>query len=80
MGAYGELLKRGVATEVARNVLPVNIYTSAYLTGNLLGWFNFLRLRNGDEGHPQYETVEVARKVEAIIAGLYPITYKAWKS
>lgn len=76
---YGVLIAEGVATEVARNVLPVSIYTSAYLTGNLLGWFNFLRLRNGNEGHPQFEIVEVAKKVEAIIEELYPITYKAWK-
>ena len=76
---YEMLIAEGVATEVARNVLPVSIYTSAYLTGNLLGWFNFLRLRNGSEGHPQFEIVEVAKKVEAIIAELYPITYKAWK-
>lgn len=76
---YVQLTQEGVATEVARNVLPVSIYTSSYLTGNLLGWFNFLRLRNGDHGHPQYEIVEVAKKVEAIIEDLYPITYKAWK-
>lgn len=69
-----------IATEVARNVLPVSIYTSAYLTGNLLGWFNFLRLRNGSEGHPQYEIVEVAKKVEAIISELFPITYNAWSA
>lgn len=78
--AYEKLLGQGVATEVARNVLPVSIYTSAYLTGNLLGWFNFLRLRNGDHGHPQYEIVEVAKKVEAIIEELYPITYRAWRA
>lgn len=77
---YSEMIEAGVATEVARNVLPVSIYTSAYLTGNLLGWFNFLRLRNGDHGHPQYEVVEVAKKIEAIIAELYPITYKAWSA
>lgn len=77
--AYQGLVGEGVATEVARNVLPVSIYTSAYLTGNLLGWFNFLRLRNGSEGHPQWEIVEVAKKVEAIIEELYPITYRAWK-
>lgn len=76
---YQAMLEREVATEVARNVLPVSIYTSAYLTGNLMGWFNFLRLRNGSEGHPQFEIVEVAKKVEAIIEELYPITYKAWK-
>lgn len=83
-GAYQDFLDEdwygeSVATEVARNVLPVSIYTSAYLTSNLLGWFNFLRLRNGSTGHPQYEIVEVAKKVEAIIGGLYPITYRAWR-
>ena len=77
---YQRSLDDGIATEVARNVLPVSIYTSAYLTGNLLGWFNFLRLRNGGHGHPQYEIVEVAKKVEAIIEDLYPITYKAWRA
>lgn len=76
---YEYLLEQGVATEVARNVLPVSIYTSAYLTGNLLGWFNFLRLRNGSTGSPQWEVVEVAQKVEEIIQELYPITYGAWK-
>lgn len=76
---YEEMVREGVATEVARNVLPVSIYTSAYLTGNLLGWFNFLRLRNGDHGHPQFEIVEVAKKVEEIIEELYPITYRTWK-
>lgn len=76
---YEGLLSIGVATEVARNVLPVSIYTSAYLTGNLLGWFNFLRLRNGDHGHPQFEIAEVAKKVEAIIQERYPITYLAWR-
>lgn len=77
--AYSKLMGQGVATEVARNVLPVSIYTSAYLTGNLLGWFNFLRLRNGTNGHPQWEIVEVANKVEEYISELYPITYAAWK-
>lgn len=76
---YESLVSSGVATEVARNILPVSVYTSAYLTGNLLGWFNFLRLRAGYEGHPQYEIVEVAKKVEAIISDLYPLSYRAWK-
>lgn len=79
-GAYEHLIENGVATEVARNVLPVSTYTSVYITGNLLGWFNFLRLRNGSHGSPQYEITEVAHKVEAIIADLYPLSYKAWKA
>ena len=75
---YEKLVNAGIANEVARNVLPVGVYTSAYLTANLLGWFNFLRLRDGQEGHPQAEIVEVALKIEKIISDLYPITYKAW--
>lgn len=75
---YEALLKEGIATEVARNVLPVSIYTSAYLTGNLLAWFNFLKLRAGYVGRPQYEIQQVAKKVESIIEELYPLTYAAW--
>lgn len=76
---YTALIDLGVANEVARNVLPASTYTSLWMTGNLLAWFNFLRLRNGDKGHPQWEIVDVARQVEEIIADLYPITYEAWK-
>lgn len=78
--SYQKMLGVGIATEVARNVLPVSIYTSLYMTGNLLAWFNFLRLRAGYTGHPQYEIQEVAKKVEAIIADLYPLSYRAWRA
>lgn len=78
--AYSALLGEGVATEVARNVLPVSIYTSAYLTGNLLAWFNFLRLRDGSQGHPQHEIQEVAKKVALLIEEHYPVTFAAWKA
>lgn len=76
---YQGLLECGAATEVARNVLPVSIYTSAYLTGNLLAWFNFLRLRDGSHGHPQYEIQEVAERVASLIQEHYPIAYAAWR-
>lgn len=77
--SYQDMLRQGIAEEVARNVLPVGIYTSVYVTANLLGWFNFLRLRNGSNGHPQWEIADTALQVEAIIADLYPIAYQAWK-
>jgi len=77
---YQRSLDDGIATEVARNVLPVSIYTSAYLTGNLLAWFNFLRLRDGSTGHPQHEIQEVAKKVALLIEEHYPITFAAWKA
>lgn len=75
---YKRSLARGTATEVARNYLPVTTYTSLYMTGNLLGWFNFLRLRLGHHGAPQAEIQEVAGKVAEIIAEKFPVTYTAW--
>lgn len=69
-----------IANEVARNVLPVSTYTRFYATANLNNWFKFLSLRNGEQGHPQYEIVEAAKKVEAIISDLYPLSYAAWKA
>lgn len=65
------------ANEVARNVLPVSTYTSLWMTGNLHAWFNFLRLRDGREGHPQYEVVDVAKQVAKIVGDLFPITFNA---
>lgn len=69
-----------VATEVARNVLPVSIYTSLWMTGNLLAWFNFLRLRDGRDGHPQHEIQEVAKKVASIIQEHYPLCFSAFEA
>ena len=40
---YEELLEQGVAKEVARNVLPVAIYTQFYWTVNARSLMNFLR-------------------------------------
>jgi thymidylate synthase (FAD) len=42
---YREMLDAGIAREVARMVLPVNIYTSWILTINLRSLMNFLSLR-----------------------------------
>ena len=77
--AYEHLLEEGVATEVARNVLPVGTYTAWYMTGNLHAWFKFLELRDGGKGHPQYEIVQLAQQVWPIIEEHWPIAAKAWK-
>lgn len=74
---YENMLAHGVATEVARNVLPVSIYTSFYATANLNNWFKFLYLRDGLNGHPQYEIAQGAQQVKAILGDLYPLTMKA---
>lgn len=75
---YVCLIELGVANEVARNVLPANLYTSLYMTGNLLNWIKFLRLRNGTHGHPQYEIAEVANEIQYQLTKKFPLSMTAF--
>jgi len=81
--AYLQALDEGVAKEVAREVLPVAIYSSMYVTANLRAWFSFLSLRvyDGDAAYvsyPQYEIEQAARKIEVILEELFPLAYGAF--
>lgn len=76
--SYQALLEIGVAKEVARMVLPVNLYSSMYLTINARSLMNFLSLRN--EHHAQWEIREVAKQMEEFFAQQMPLTFKAWRA
>ena len=81
--AYQEMLDAGVAREVARMVLPVSIYSSAYVTMNARSLMNFLSLRMKSEGstfpsYPQREIEMVAERYEQEWAQLMPLTYAAF--
>lgn len=81
--AYQRMLDAGVAREVARMVLPVSIYSSAYVTLNARSLMNFLSLRRKAEGshfpsYPQREIEMVAERYEAEWARLMPITHEAF--
>lgn len=75
--SYESMLRNGAAKEVARMVLPVNLYSSMYLTMNARSLMNFLSLRN--EHHAQFEIREVAKQMEDIFAEKMPLTWKAVK-
>jgi thymidylate synthase (FAD) len=80
---YQEMLKAGVAREVARSVLPVNTYSSMYVTMNARSLMNFLSLRTIREGthfpsYPQREIEMVAEKMECFFAEKMPITYETF--
>jgi thymidylate synthase (FAD) len=80
---YELMLQEGIAKEVARSVLPVNIYSSAYVTMNARALMNFLSLRRAVEGsrfpsYPQREIEMVAEKYENIFERLMPLTHKAF--
>jgi thymidylate synthase (FAD) len=81
--AYRKMLAEGVAREVARMVLPLNIYSSMYVTMNARSLMNFLSLRRHVEGSafpsfPQREIEMCAERMEAIWAGLMPLTQAAF--
>jgi thymidylate synthase (FAD) len=80
---YQGLLSEGVAREVARMVLPLNIMSSAYVTCNARSLMNFLSLRVHDEtavypSYPQYEIEQVANVIESYLSEAFPLTYDAY--
>ena len=81
--AYEKMLEAGVAREVARIVLPVNIYSSAYVTMNARAMMNFLSLRKKSDdstfpSFPQREIEMVAERYEEEWARLMPLTHAAF--
>ena len=86
--AYAEykwLLEKGIAREVARAVLPVNIYSSMYVTMNARSLMNFISLRttHADSkvpSFPQREIEMVAEIMEKFFAEKMPITYEAFNA
>ncbi len=81
--AYKKMLESGIAREVARAVLPVNLYSSMYVTMNARSLMNFLSLRTQREGthfpsFPQREIEMVAEKMEEFFAEKMPITYETF--
>lgn len=67
---YQHLLDEGVAKEMARMVLPVNIYTEIYVNIDLHNLMHFLTLRC--DGHAQSEMQEIAQAMKTIAEKLYP--------
>lgn len=72
---YERLLEEGAAPEQARMILPQNMYTEFYMTGNLRNWAHFLKLRL--DGHAQKEVQDVAQMVEEILRPLFPVSVEA---
>jgi thymidylate synthase (FAD) len=81
--AYRRMLEAGVAREVARIVLPLNLYSSMYVTMNARSLMNFLSLRTKHPestfpSFPQREIELVAEQMEQHWAGLMPHTAAAF--
>ena len=74
---YRELLKKGVARELARVVVPVGQYSRMRASANLRNWLQFLELRLPE--NVQQETREYAQVIEKLVAQLHPRTYELFK-
>lgn len=72
---YNRMIEQGMAPEQARMLLPQNMYTEFYMSGNLRAWNHFLALRL--DGHAQKEVQDVAKMVENILQPLWPVSMEA---
>lgn len=80
---YEEMLEMGIAKEVARMCLPVNTYSSMYVTCNARSLMSFLSLRTKSDlstfpSFPQREIEMVAEKMELEFHRSMPLTYQAF--
>lgn len=73
---YKKLLDFGIAKEMARMVLPLNLYTEFYWSVNARSLMNFLSLRTGEDA--QWEIQQYAKAIEPMFFDVMPFTYNAW--
>lgn len=68
---YDEAIRRGIAKECARFLLPMSTTTTLYMSGTVRSWIHYLNLRcaNGT----QLEHKEIADSIRAIFIKKFPI-------
>ena len=76
ISAYKEMLRRGMAKEQARTILPLTLYTEVYWTASFQAVMNFIELRN--EKTSQIEIQEYAKVLLDLMFEVYPMTTKLW--
>jgi len=74
---YQRLLDKNVARELARNNLPLSMYTEWYWQIDLHNLFHFLRLRL--DSHAQYEIRAYAEAMAQCAKAVAPIAYEAFE-
>lgn len=76
-GSYERLLEMGVAKEMARMVLPANLYTKFLVTMNARSLMNFLSLRAAEDA--QWEIRQYANVLVDLFEARMPMTARAWR-
>jgi len=73
---YNELLQNQVAPEVARGILPQNMYTEFIETGSLYAYMRLCKLRQDPQA--QKEIREYANIVSVQLSEAFPASWKAF--
>ena len=72
---YDELLKKGVAPEVARAILPQSMYTEFIETGSIAAYARLCHLRLGADAQKEIRTY--AGLVDKCLMEAFPVSWKA---
>ena len=74
---YSELNEAGVARELARAILPVNLYTEWYWKNDLHNLLHFIGLRS--DGHAQYEIRVFSDAMASYVKKVAPFAWEAYQ-
>ena len=75
MALYEQMLKRGVAKECARNVLPLCVPTKMYMSGSVRSWIHYISLRSANG--TQKEHMDIANACKEIFIEQFPTVAEA---
>jgi thymidylate synthase (FAD) len=79
LDVYNDLLKKGLAKECSRMILPLNTSTTIYMSGTIRSWIHFLQIRTKE--NTQKEHRNIALKIREIFVEKFPNISEAldWK-
>ena len=72
---YDELLKKGVAPEIARSILPQSMYTEFIETASISGYARLCNLRLDPTA--QKEIRDYATAIDSIMIKIFPVSWEA---
>ena len=75
---YKNLLREGIAPEMARMVLPQNMYTEWYWSGTLYAFARVCELRCKDDS--QRETRDITWQIDKLVKDKFPVSWEALRT
>ena len=75
---YNNMLKANIAPELARMILPQNLYTEWYWSGTLIAFARVCNLRCKPD--TQFETQQIANMIDSISKEQFPVSWEALRS